>query len=1431
MYSLLRMPHAATGIEHSLYGNFFGPWEKNLLVAGANVLRVFRLMPESNENPSAPKMRLECLASFSLHGEIMGLEKVTLPGSARDTFLLSFTEAKVSVVEYDPATHDLKTVSLHIFEDEQSREGYVHNYSIPYLRADPDGRCAAMLVFGRKIVILPFKRIVSAASDPDDPTLLEATETVSGKEKVMASYTLDLQAVIQTNKVDNIIDIQFLHGYNQPTLCILYEPLKTYSGRIAVRKDTCRLDVVTLDVKEKVAAFIWTREVLPFDCVGALPVPKPIGGTLVFAVNALFYLNQGIPPYAVSLNSLGDSTMENVVKNLDGVKLTLDCAQAQFMTPERAVISLKGGELYVLSLLLDGMRSVRGFHFDRAAASVLTTCLTVCEDRYLFLGSRLGNSLLLQFTEKDIGDIVGLKEPPSKKKKLDSGGGNGDWLASDVGEIQDIDLEVYGGSADDIAGASTSRITSYSFEVCDSLLNVGPCGNVSMGEPAFLSEEFAAVAKADPDVELVSTSGHGKNGALCVLQQTIRPQVVTTFELPGVTDMWTVVGDTPGSAASNGHAFLILSRAESTMVLQTGQEINELDKSGFLTKEPTVFCGNLGDNKYIVQVAQKAVRLLNGTELLQNLTLDLGSPIIHVSCADPHLLALTEDGQLVLLSLDASMSRDGSAQLTVVKANLSSNSKMTTLCAYKDMSGLFTANTPSFNARVDHSTVVASSEKDVGLSSAAGNANEAEDEDDLLYGDSAPDLFTSASVTTAAVKSLQEKFNKSHKQQPSWTKYLKHPDATYWAIGLRENGNLEIMSLPDFTLKYVVNNFNYAPDVLSDALFTTEPKVQLPEYVSVESMPTVNELMMVGLGGNKRRPLLLAKTSDHEILAYEVYPFYERLENIQLRLRFKKIRHGLLLRERKSKSKKAERGANTMFSRNQLRYFSDVAGYEGVFICGPYPHWLLLTGRGELRTHPMGIDASVPCFAAFHNVNCPQGFIYFNRKGELRICVLPTHLSYDAPWPVRKVPLRCTPHFVAYHLESKTYAVVTSTSETTNKVWKFNGDDKELVTEDRDDRFPWPAVDTFHIQLFSPLSWEAIPGTKVQLDDWERCTSMKHLYLTSEGLHSGEKGYIVCSTAYCYGEDVTPRGYIRIYDIIEVNPEPGQPLTKNKIKTVYDKEQKGPITAVAAVNGYLVATVGQKIYIFQFKNKDLYGVAFIDSQVYIHQLVTLKNFILVGDVMKSVDLLQFQQDYRTLAVISRDPKPLEVYSAEYVVDNNLVAFAVTDADKNLILFMYQPEARESNGGQKLVRRADLHLGQHVNHMFRIRAKITDPSAGGRLLTGWEKRHVLWFATLDGGFGHLLPCSEKTYRRLLMLQNVLVTSIPHAAGLNPKAFRTLRQRRKELLNPSRGIIDGELVFQYTDLSIAQKAEVARKIGTKFSDILDDLAELDRMAAHF
>lgn len=66
-------------------------------------------------------MKLECLATYTLFGNVMSMQAVSLSGSSRDSLLLSFRDAKLSVVEYDPEAHDLKTLSLHYFEEEEMR--------------------------------------------------------------------------------------------------------------------------------------------------------------------------------------------------------------------------------------------------------------------------------------------------------------------------------------------------------------------------------------------------------------------------------------------------------------------------------------------------------------------------------------------------------------------------------------------------------------------------------------------------------------------------------------------------------------------------------------------------------------------------------------------------------------------------------------------------------------------------------------------------------------------------------------------------------------------------------------------------------------------------------------------------------------------------------------------------------------------------------------------------------------------------------------------------------------------------------------------------------------------------------------------------------------------------------------------------------------
>uniref|UniRef100_A0A2I3RB43 Cleavage and polyadenylation specificity factor subunit 1 n=1 Tax=Pan troglodytes TaxID=9598 RepID=A0A2I3RB43_PANTR len=1437
MYAVYKQAHPPTGLEFSMYCNFFNNSERNLVVAGTSQLYVYRLNRDAealtkndrSTEGKAHREKLELAASFSFFGNVMSMASVQLAGAKRDALLLSFKDAKLSVVEYDPGTHDLKTLSLHYFEEPELRDGFVQNVHTPRVRVDPDGRCAAMLVYGTRLVVLPFRR----------ESLAEEHEGLVGegqRSSFLPSYIIDVRALDE--KLLNIIDLQFLHGYYEPTLLILFEPNQTWPGRVAVRQDTCSIVAISLNITQKVHPVIWSLTSLPFDCTQALAVPKPIGGVVVFAVNSLLYLNQSVPPYGVALNSLTTGTTAFPLRTQEGVRITLDCAQATFISYDKMVISLKGGEIYVLTLITDGMRSVRAFHFDKAAASVLTTSMVTMEPGYLFLGSRLGNSLLLKYTEKlqeppasAVREAADKEEPPSKKKRVDATAG---WSAAGKSVPQDEvdEIEVYGSEAQ-----SGTQLATYSFEVCDSILNIGPCANAAMGEPAFLSEEFQN--SPEPDLEIVVCSGHGKNGALSVLQKSIRPQVVTTFELPGCYDMWTVIApvrkeeeDNPKGegteqepstpeADDDGrrHGFLILSREDSTMILQTGQEIMELDTSGFATQGPTVFAGNIGDNRYIVQVSPLGGRWV-GT--LHFIPVDLGAPIVQCAVADPYVVIMSAEGHVTMFLLKSDSYGGRHHRLALHKPPLHHQSKVITLCLYRDLSGMFTTESRLGGARDELGGRSGSEAEGLG----SETSPTVDDEEEMLYGDSGS-LFSPS----------KEEARRSSQPPADRDPAPFRAEPTHWCLLVRENGTMEIYQLPDWRLVFLVKNFPVGQRVLVDSSFgqpTTQGEARREEATRQGELPLVKEVLLVALGSRQSRPYLLVHV-DQELLIYEAFPHDSQLGQGNLKVRFKKVPVAGLL------GRGVAPGGPAWFPPRGLGpgavwHVSATSRIFMVFICGPSPHWLLVTGRGALRLHPMAIDGPVDSFAPFHNVNCPRGFLYFNRQGELRISVLPAYLSYDAPWPVRKIPLRCTAHYVAYHVESKVYAVATSTNTPCARIPRMTGEEKEFETIER-------GGDAHTILPSSAASWGSLlhpahlPGQLgwpgwglIELQEWEHVTCMKTVSLRSEETVSGLKGYVAAGTCLMQGEEVTCRGRILIMDVIEVVPEPGQPLTKNKFKVLYEKEQKGPVTALCHCNGHLVSAIGQKIFLWSLRASELTGMAFIDTQLYIHQMISVKNFILAADVMKSISLLRYQEESKTLSLVSRDAKPLEVYSVDFMVDNAQLGFLVSDRDRNLMVYMYLPEAKESFGGMRLLRRADFHVGAHVNTFWRTPCRGATEGLSKKSVV-WENKHITWFATLDGGIGLLLPMQEKTYRRLLMLQNALTTMLPHHAGLNPRAFRMLHVDRRTLQNAVRNVLDGELLNRYLYLSTMERSELAKKIGTTPDIILDDLLETDRVTAHF
>jgi len=137
---------------------------------------------------------------------------------------------------------------------------------------------------------------------------------------------------------------------------------------------------------------------------------------LIVGANCLLYLNQSSPAVGISLNSLSESTTQFPLRTQGSLSLSMDCSHMVFISKEQLVVSLRGGEIYVLNLIPDGMRGIRNILFEKAAAGVLASCICTLGQDYLFLGSRLGNSLLLKCSKKTWDKNEDL-EPAAKRRK------------------------------------------------------------------------------------------------------------------------------------------------------------------------------------------------------------------------------------------------------------------------------------------------------------------------------------------------------------------------------------------------------------------------------------------------------------------------------------------------------------------------------------------------------------------------------------------------------------------------------------------------------------------------------------------------------------------------------------------------------------------------------------------------------------------------------------------------------------------------------------------------------------------------------------------------------------------------------------------------------------------------------------------------------
>ncbi|XAR71785.1 hypothetical protein NMG60_11018197 [Bertholletia excelsa] len=1393
----------------------------NLIVTAGNVLEVY-VVRVQEEGGSSRDSRgtleakrggvmagisgasLELVCHYRLHGNVETMGILSMGGAdggrKRDSIILGFQDAKISVLEFDDSIHGLRTSSMHCFEGpdwlhlKRGRESFARG---PQVKVDPQGRCAGVLVYGLQMIML--KAAEAGSSLVSDENAFSAGGAVSAR--IESSYIISLRDL----DMKHVKDFIFVHGYIEPVVVILHEQELTWAGRVSWKHHTCMISALSISTTLKQHPLIWSAANLPHDAYKLLAVPSPIGGVLVISANTIHYHSQSAS-CMLALNNFAVSVDSSQEMPRSSFSVELDAANATWLQNDVAMLSTKTGELLLLTLVYDG-RVVQRLDLSKSRASVLTSGITTIGNSLFFLGSRLGDSLLVQFScgmgastsphgvKEEVADIEG--DTPSSKRLRRS--------PSDA--LQDMvngeELSLYGSGPNN----SQSAQKTFSFAVRDSLINVGPLKDFSYGLRTNADPNATGIAKQS-NYELVCCSGHGKNGALCVLQQSIRPEMITQEQLPGCKGIWTVYHKNTRSHSVDSsktaleddeyHAYLIISLENRTMVLEAASNLEEVTEAvDYYVQGSTIAAGNLFGRRRVIQVFARGARILDGAFMTQDLSFrapnsDSGSSsesltVSSVSIADPYVLVRMTDGSAQLLVGDPSTC---SVSISVPSV-------------FEGLKKLISACT--------------------------------------LYYDKGPEPWlrktsTDAWLSTGIGETIDGADGTSNDQ-----------DDVYCVI-CHENGTLEIFDVPNFNCVFSVDKFVSGKTHLLDSFIMEQSgDLQKTSNKNAEELPgqarkeniqnlTVAELVMHRWSGTHSRPFLFGLLTDGTILCYHAY-LYEASENAskneevdaqnsvslssvsssRLRnLRFVRVPLDSYVRE----------DIPSGIPCRRMTFFKNVGGYQGLFLSGSRPAWFMIF-RERLRVHPQLCDGPIDAFAVLHNVNCNHGLIYVTSQGILKISQLPSVSCYDNYWPVQKIPLKGTPHQVTYFAEKNLYPLIVSVPvlKPLNQVLSSLVD-QEVGHQIEHDNMSFDgsySVDEFEVRILEPEKsggpWQ-IRAT-IPMQSSENALTVRVVTLLNTTTKENET-LLAVGTAYVQGEDVAGRGRVLLFSI-DRNPDNSQ----ISVSEVYSKELKGSISALASLQGHLLIASGPKIILHKWTGSELNGVAFFDAPpLYVVSLNIVKNFILLGDIHKSIYFLSWKEQGAQLSLLAKDFGSLDCFATEFLIDGSTLSLIVSDEQKNVQIFYYAPKMSESWKGQKLLSRAEFHVGAHVTKFLRLQMLPTSSDrTSAASASDKTNRFALLFGTLDGSLGCIAPLDELTFRRLQSLQKKLVDAVPHVAGLNPRSFRQFRSNGKAHRPGPDSIVDCELLCHYEMLSLEEQLEIANQIGTTRAQIISNFNDLN------
>jgi cleavage and polyadenylation specificity factor subunit 1 len=496
--------------------------------------------------------------------------------------------------------------------------------------------------------------------------------------------------------------------------------------------------------------------------------------------------------------------------------------------------------------------------------------------------------------------------------------------------------------------------------------------------------------------------------------------------------------------------------------LKTGEEIEELENSGFFVSGPTIGVGTVLNDSIILQVYRRGVISLTetGTRIKDFPVGSKDNVVVYCSIQDPYVALLMSNGEVIMMSVSESTRSPAIIKVLQLGSMISSvslfldNLPTQQFPTVKDI--LETAQlAPSTKRDSTDAKVVEIEQDDVESADQRENRKASRD---FAYNEEDLDLYGETQQEEVAFK-LEDLEHVDQTGMDVDESLARSAKVQHWCILVDELGVLRILSLPDLKLCFEFKNFHLGHKFVQDQAIFHEDDSEIYEK-------SIQEILVLSLGADLQRtsPYLIARNEKSDIMIYKIIPCIEisdRSSKDRLAIQMVRVEHSKITREPQLYNFDGEK-VNSSISeskKQKIHPFEKIGAlsqqlYAGAFISGKRPFWIMMAHTGgrdcvnivaedgceskildpaplnssnTVRIHPMIVDGPVDSFAPLHNVNIPFGFAYVTDKGLFRLAQLPPQFTYDHEMPICKVMLGRSAHSIAYHMPTQTYALASST--------------------------------------------------------------------------------------------------------------------------------------------------------------------------------------------------------------------------------------------------------------------------------------------------------------------------------------------------------------------------------------------------------------------